>query len=238
MSILVSGMLGIFSAFMLMVLNHYRTPSWITKRNIEYSWIFVSRLSFLFTSTLLCFGMIILKITSYDLNIFYGISCSVSMSVLLYVFFQSCYTDFNFRKVDRYTLYFATFLSFIPGVVLSITQHISVQYWVIISIFTFALIFIPIMGASDGRALWLCAISTGLLLPLELYFFSIFCFAFSAVIYAIIVLCKNKIKTGMWNNGSRKMYIPAVPFIVFPPIVLLTDGFHPWCSNFMKFFSI
>lgn len=181
------------------VLSMLRTPEWIDKSK----WRLLNNLSL--TSAISIFLIL------YLLN--FKELVTISVSLLSYITVVSTYTDFKYRLVDRFSLYFLIFISSILALFsFSSLNEPNRVLFICLTLFSASTIFLPLFGASDGRML---LIGTLLVYPIgELKYFLVALIITSiiAILYGIVIKINSKVK---------KVSLPAVPMLSISFLVSL-----------------
>lgn len=140
---------------------------------------------------------------------------SVSSAALVFLTIQTTITDMSVRMADRRILNLASLVTGGLGLATLLTignESILVTYGMF-ALLAIAVIFLPIIGPSDGRALLLVVLSSipniglaGFITPM----YGIFALV---MIYGIVVAVKSKRISTLWKS---KISLPLVPMILAP----------------------
>lgn len=189
-------------------LNIRKPPEWIKGSVLESTWGRKNTTAFIIATALSIPFMLLLKNVSI-----------VGLPILLYIFIISLSTDFKLRLVDRRLFNFSGLM--IAPVTFYFVKtyypsHIMVTY-IILLLFMSAFVFLPLIGASDGRALTL---GTLIIFPTT---------SFNGIIHTVIafmILIAFYFAVEMIKQRQFKISIPAVPFITLSFLAALFYSYY------------
>lgn len=224
---------GWVSSHLLYIHSRVRIPGWIDDETKHSGWKRWNFAALIVSSVVVVVVACLLLLEAF--TVWFNLAFIVMTSVIMYMFVQSLHTDVKYRLVDRWSLYFASLISFIPNLLLAVNGNVDVPVWAIFMLVALALTFFPIMGASDGRALFLAAVATVPLFPTGYYFLGVILFLFFAFVHVVVSAVKDKHRNGVIavirSVFGDKRSIPAVPFILAPFILLIADVFTGWVQS-------
>lgn len=144
----------------------------------------------------------------------------VSVAGLVFVFIQSAYTDFRFRLVDRWMLRLMMAFSAMSGVtyLVSFAGEVEILMYLVVNVVMLTLFFVKGIGSSDVRALVMVSASVVTLLGYEK--FMVCLIAMFALVLGLVVV-ESVRKGELKRIFTAKHSLPMVPFITFPPIVVI-----------------
>ena len=184
-------------------------PTWIVENEKIQAWRKVNIIAAI--ASLLSFAPILFySFSNYYIFLFSG------LGFLVYTFIVTLYTDFKFRLADRRLLNLLIVCSLgLAAFVFSFLDEPNKIVYIMITLLAMSTIFIPIFGASDGRALTLGTILIYPIGELKYYTIALIILAVLATVYAIFFKVKYK---------AKKSSIPAVPFfsLAFTTALVLT----------------
>lgn len=192
------------------------TPSWVKEDDsLSPVWTRLNIIGLIaaFLSSLITFFVY------GEYQIEYQIVAALSASLLAFVLCQTSVTDFAKRLADRQLFRLANAITALAGVwflwkyVNTVNLIIYVFLFLVMSIF----LFIPKIGASDGRALQLVTLATFPVLGLEGFQYGFLLMGVILFVYAIIHAVHNK----SFKDLLTKVSIPMVPIIVSPFLLMV-----------------
>ena len=140
-------------------------------------------------------------------------SLAISLSTMTFVTVQCLYTDFRYRKGDRWTLRTAIGLNLLSGGTLVLTSQGHQEKWMytLLILMSLILFLIPSLGKSDARAVLLSVLAvfppTGTL-GMQ---WGMLVMAMLLGIYGLLSIPK---KQGLKGTLTTKVSIPMIPIIV------------------------
>lgn len=154
---------------------------------------------------------------------------TVSIAMLVYMFIQSLFTDFQVHRVSRYSLYFAMISPLVLHsiVLMRADDRMGFGLWFLLILCMTVFMFTGlIMGQSDARALMLAVIATFPIIGMPGFFNGLMIFVMSSCIYIIGYNLLQAVKATDHKSffkqlklNSRKHY-PMVPFILLPFVII------------------
>lgn len=191
-------------------------PSWKDKGPLAPYW-FKINVGSLAASSLVGIGTYFLHQSSV---IEYQSLAVFSATVITFIFGQTLFTDFSQRLADRRVLRIAIASSFAIGLwFLSEFDSENIPVYLIFSIVAFALLFIPAIGDSDGRAaILIVSAALPVITATGIVNLGIFSIAILLLIYALVV---SIMKKDLKNFFVAKLSVPLVPIALAPFIPLI-----------------
>lgn len=160
-----------------------------------------------------------------DLDFWLVTGATVSIAALTYCFTQSAFTDPQVRSVDRRVLYLAMVPPLgVHGYLLTrVEGNPELILWIVLIMASAALVFLPLMGPSDGRALLLASIAAFPILGINWFTYALFGFVAGLLLYNLILAIYRRKTLGVpiLKSFAMKTSFPAVPFILFPFVVAI-----------------
>jgi hypothetical protein len=205
--------------------SFFKKPGWTSKSDgIDRNWRRIALYSAV-AGVLFILGDLALAAATDTHNF-----TSVFVGVTAFLVFQSFITDIHLRYVDRWVMNLANVVALAMGAYLMMTYRPESEFvvYIIFSVVTSALLFLPVFGASDARAFQLMVFS---LYPL--YGVAGIQFALAGMILAIVIYyIAQAIHKGEWafKELFTKLSFPLVPLILAP--VLLVQIFGRWIPTF------
>lgn len=194
----------------------FKRPSWIQDSVLSPQWKKINIGSLL--------GAIVLSAASYfwihsSFIIEFKIVNSLAISLLVFIFGQTFFTDGWLRLADRRILRIANLTSLIVGLffMLVFGNSTLIIIYLIFALLATIIVFLPMIGASDGRAIQLIVLSTFPILGFERLQWGILLFLPILALYWIFNAVKNKSIKGLLS----KISVPMVPLMLAPFIIVL-----------------
>lgn len=206
------------SAVLLMV-SLVRTPEWISGSGTLQTW---RRTSVLAAATgfvlATCFSILVL-VTHTAAMLPVAVLVAVSTSLLGFISIQSGWTDFRFRKADRWVLRAALIISsLLSGVYMfAYRSETDLWLWLLIVLISLTAFLIPAVGKSDARVITLVCMAALPVTGLWVFQFGFLGVATLSVIYSISTAPKG---SSIKETLTRKVSVPMVPLIAAPFAVL------------------
>lgn len=187
----------------------YKTVKWVKINNIAY-----------IASTLLALASVFM---TYQANVHYitAIMLTSSIAILSYILFQS-WTDIKVRKADRGTLRLAFWLM-LPVSLLYYIYHLDyigtyeLGGFLVALLVGSLLLYMPGFGASDGRAIQLAIVAGFPAIGVVGVGTAMLLYTAVGLIFIIFIVAKYGLRSLSFIN---KLSIPAVPFLLFPFVML------------------
>lgn len=197
----------IASASLIVMFTHSikRPPTWLSNGPLEKHWKKIN-ITGLITSVFL--GLIAFIIYRNFIPEYQALAVSSTM-ILSFILVQSFFTDVAQRLVDRKVLYWAMFFMGIIATWFVFTfgdETLKITF-VLFVIISSAFIFLPVFGASDGRALTLMVMASIPVLGTQQFINASYIFIALLILIGIIMAIKTR---------KMKVMIPAVPIIIAP----------------------
>lgn len=212
----VIGVLGVAAQG---AISFFRKPNWASKSpGLDANW---KRLAIY--STIAGVLFILADLALVITNNFHSFTL-VYVGVVGFVFFQSLITDLSLRYVDRWIMRVANLITLAMSVFLMYTYGTETEtvIFAVFAIVATAILFLPGVGDSDGRAFQLMIFT---LFPL--YGIDGIKYGLLGMLAAIIIYYLAKsILSKEWalNKLFTKMSFPMVPLIVGPVLLVLIFG--------------
>jgi hypothetical protein len=209
-----TALIGVIMAPILMAIFSMRfPPSWKDKGPLAPYWSKIN-LSSLGTAIILS----ILTFFLYNGHIIeYKFIAALSVSVMTFIFGQTLFTDFTQRLADRKVMMIANLISLAAGLwfIMNFDKPM-LNFYIIFGIVATALIFLPTLGDSDGRAAQLAVFSTFPIISFNGLSWGIIGTLIAIILFAFCYAVKNKtLKT----IAIARISIPMVPLLIAPFIV-------------------
>lgn len=205
------------------VMSRTPSPDWFHK--ITTSWKKVNLVA-LGSGAVMAIGTAML---SGGLHWLPTVGIAMSAGLMTFAGMQAAFTDPQARSVDRRMLYLVMIPPFIINLVIYLMNPNDPAFavWMILILFTGALLPFPLMGASDARALII--VSVAAFPPIGLVFFSygFGIFLVSIIVYTLVMAAITSAKANEKKTKTFFKYIvgkhsiPAVPFIILPFALLI-----------------
>lgn len=199
----------IIIASVLMSFSLFYKPFWIDDGPLKTKWNIINICAFIFS--------IIIGIITYFIHgSFFEESTVMSLSstVLSFVLVQTLFTDFCQRLADRRLLRIANFIVGIAGVwfLYSYDDTYLTLLYILLFLGATLIVFLPQIGASDGRAMQLVVLGTFPFLLLEGFQIGLIVFLIEILLFGAYHSIRRKSLRGFWT----KISVPMVPLIIFP----------------------
>jgi len=206
----------IIPSICIMILSLAKPPSWLKDSVLFPHWFKINMGSLVFS--------IILAAVSYFLiheNFIaeFKIVHTLAISLLTFIFGQTIFTDGWLRLADRRILRIANVLSLICGIgfLLIFGNQTMIMIYILMFLLATVIVFLPMIGTSDGRAIQLIVLATYPTLGLDRMQWGIIVFVPVILIYGLVVAIKNKNIKGIFT----KISVPMVPLMLAPFILVL-----------------
>lgn len=197
-------------------------PSWLNKGSLAPFW---SKINFISLSAAALTAILSFILFSSHLSEYRCVAV-VSSAILTFVLGQTLFTDFSQRLADRRVFWIASAISGLIGFwFLNQYDKQSVALYLIFALVATALIFVPSIGDSDGRAAQLVILSAFPVIGINGIQLGIIGFFISVLLYSLFTAIKNKnFKLAFLSQLS----IPAVPLVIAPfLLVTIASAFFP-----------
>lgn len=207
---IISGALAVVMPVLLGVLSIVREPKWILEGKLAPYWKKINLLSIA-----LGIGFAILAWFIYSpFGVEVQALAALLVSLMAFCLTQMSFTDFSQRYADRRVLNTSNLVAFAVGgsfIWMALGQTIFLVYMIMLLAAT-VVIFIPNIGASDGRALQLVVLGSVPLVGLVGFQWGLMFFMVTLLLYGI----GNAIYEKSWKALVGKRSLPLVPLIIFP----------------------
>ena len=203
----------------LLLISLVRTPEWISGSGTLQIW---RRTSVLAAATgfalATCFSILVL-VTHTAAMLPVAVLVAVSTSLLGFISVQSGWTDFRFRKADRWVLRAALIISaLLSGMYMFVYRsETDLWLWLLIVLVSLAVFLIPAVGKSDARVITLVCMAALPVTGLWVFQFGFLAVAVLSVIYSMATAPKGY---SIKETLTRKVSVPMVPLIAAPFAVL------------------
>lgn len=191
----------------------YKRPQWINDSVLHGKWSKIIILADV-SSLILIYGTWIFY-NSYIIQ--YRLVSVMAICSLSFLFFQSIFTDFTLRLVDRRITYLSILLSALFGIwfVVCFRDQRELILFGLFLLLSIAFLFFTgkSWGPADGQSMILVLLAGYPVLGPQGYFYGIIGISLCTLIYGTIVSIKKK--------TLKNISIPGVPLIILPFIVLL-----------------
>lgn len=217
--------LGILGVAAQGAISYFRKPSWVTEsEGLNQNWRRLAIYSTI-TGVLFVFADLALVAT----NKLPGFTVAL-VGVLGYLVFQSLFTDFTLRRVDRMVMRVATFGSFTLSLYLLFTygSELNRVIFAVFAIAATATLYLPGVGDSDGRSFQLMIFTLYPIFGLTGLKAALVGMLAATVIYYIASSIIGK----SWRLKQLlvKVSFPMVPLILTPVLLILLFGW--WIPTF------
>ena len=200
---------------LLLLVSLIRTPEWISSSNTLRTW---RRTSFLAASTgfatAALFGILVL-VTHTMVMLPVAVLTAISTGLLMFISVQSGWTDFTFRKADRWVLRAALVISTLSSGAYMFGYRSETDLWLWLLIFLVSLVvfLIPAVGKSDARVITLVCVAALPVMGLWVFQFGFLLVAALSIIYSMVTAPKG---SSIKETLTRKVSVPMVPLIAAP----------------------
>lgn len=193
-----------------------KPPSWLPEGKLLPHWKKINLYSLLASVVLASLSYFWIHV---DFIAEFKIINSLSISLLTFVFGQTIFTDGWQRLADRRVLRIANVISLVVGVgfLLIFDTQVMLMIYFLLALLATIIVFIPMIGNSDGRAIQLIVLSTFPILGLERIQWGLLLFVPIVLIYGLIVSIKNKSFKGFFT----KISVPMVPIMIAPFLAVM-----------------
>lgn len=202
-------------SLILLLVSLIRTPEWISGSGTLHTW---RRVSFLAAATgfatAALFGVLVLVTHTMEI-LPVAVLTSVSTSLLGFVSVQSGWTDFRFRKADRWVLRSALLVSALSSGIymLAYRSETDLWLWLLIVLVSLVVFLIPAVGKSDARVITLVCLAALPVTGLWVFQFGFLLVAALSIIYSMSTAPKG---SSIKDTLTRKVSVPMVPLIAAP----------------------
>lgn len=191
----------------LLFINSMIKPFWVDL--LKENWLKININSSIFSLIIGLSGIFFINL--FKINNIINNFIVLSTMILVYILNQSFYTDFKLRLVDRFIIYLGILLLIFPSLQILNNNGVFVESLIILFLGFIIFFLTPNIGWADVLALVLINI---ILLPTS----GIKGLIFSILLTSIIINIYNNISRP--NLFLKEISIPAVPFILLPPIII------------------
>ncbi len=215
----VFSVLGLLGVGVQTTISLLRKPNWVKEdAALDANW---KRLALYSAGAGVLFGLAALTLSL--VQGFHGQAVAFA-AVGGFVFFQSLFTDFRLRYVDRWIMRVANVIAAITGAII-LSSYGGELDWVLYVVFTVAAIavgFLPGIGDSDGRAftfLVLAAYPTSAVAGIQW-----------AALLIVVSISVYYIGYCFWKKSFSlkgllsKVSFPMVPIVILPVLVVILFG--------------
>ena len=202
-------------SMVLLLVSLARTPKWISGSGTLQTW---RRTSVLAAATgfvlATCFSMLVL-ITHTAAMLPVAFLVAVSTSLLGFISVQSGWTDFRFRKADRWVLRVALVVSALSSgtYMFAYRSETDLWLWLLIVLVSLVVFLIPAVGKSDARVITLVCVAALPVTGLWVFQFGFLLVAALSIIYSMVTAPKG---SSIKETLTRKVSVPMVPLIAAP----------------------
>lgn len=202
-------------SLILLLVSLIRTPEWISGSGTLQIWrrtsVLASATGFVLAT---CFSILVL-ITHTMAILPVAVLTSISTSLLGFVSVQSGWTDFRFRKVDRWVLRAALVISALSSgmYMFAYRNETDLWLWFLIVLVSLVVFLIPAVGKSDARVITLVCMAALPVTGLWVFQFGFLLVAALSIIYSMVTAPKG---SSIKDTLTRKVSVPMVPLIVAP----------------------
>ena len=211
--------LGLLGLGGMLAFSLLRRPTWVAEaKELESNWTLLAWQSVLS-------GLILGSVAFFVALKNDWLMQSVPMALVGgYLFFQSLFTDFALRYVDRWILRVANLTAGLVGIYVLSTRGLE-HDWLLYGSFAavaFAIGLLPGIGDSDGRAFLFLILSTYPIMAIAGLQYAFLGMLACIVIYFISYsIWKGKFT---FRGLMTKMSFPMVPLIIFPSVMVAIFG--------------
>lgn len=201
---------------LLLLLSLLKIPQWVKDSVLESSWKRINLIAY--TSS------VVISLANFFIQLRYDVFTAsmtgLYLSILIFVFGQTVMTDFNLRHADRWVLRLSMVISFAIGLwYFSVVGDLLMTgIYLVLALLSAILIFVPGLGASDGRAIVLIVCSCLPVLGLQGFQYGFLALLGTIIVYGIYLALKHKSLRMIFSN---KVSLPMVPILLFPFIVTI-----------------
>ena len=201
-------------SLILLLVSLIRTPEWISGSGTLQTWrrtsVLAAATGF---ATAALFGVLVL--VTHTMAILPVALTSVSTSLLGFVSVQSGWTDFRFRKADRWVLRAALLVSALSSGIymLAYRNETDLWLWLLIVLISLVVFLIPAVGKSDARVITLVCLAALPVTGLWVFQFGFLLVAALSIIYSMSTAPKG---SNIKDTLTRKVSVPMVPLIAAP----------------------
>lgn len=202
-------------SLILLLVSLIRTPEWISGSGTLQTWrrtsVLASATGFVLAT---CFSILVL-ITHTVAMLPVASLVAVSTSLLGFISVQSGWTDFKFRKVDRWVLRAALVISALSSgmYMFAYRSETDLWLWLLIVLVSLVVFLIPAVGKSDARVITLVCLASLPVTGLWVFQFGFLLVAALSIIYSMSTAPKG---SSIKDTLTRKVSVPMVPLIAAP----------------------
>ena len=217
--------LGILGVAAQGAISFFRKPAWVSKSEaLDKNW---KRLAVYSTIVGLLFVLVDSLLVTF--NNLPGFTITL-VGVVGFLVFQSIFTDFTLRYVDRMVMRVATFGALAMSIYLLFTYGTELErvIFTVLAIFATATIYLPGVGDSDGRSFQIMIFTLYPVFGLNGIKSALVGMLLATLIYYIA--CSIRDRNWKLKQLLVKVSFPMVPLILTPVLLILLFG--RWIPTF------